>query len=68
MAVHTSSPFAGAPLSSSRDWPSDPRGASRKPEIVHETRMTDARLSACRHSCEDGDSDKDSPTHPERPW
>lgn len=67
MAVHTSSSFPGAPLSFSRDWPSDQRGASRKPEIVHEPRMTDARLSACRHSCEDDDSDKDS-THPLRPW
>ena len=68
MAVHTSSSFPGAPLSFSRDWPSDQHGASRKPEIVHEPRVTDARLSACRHSCEDDDSDKDSTTHPLRPW
>jgi hypothetical protein len=69
MAVHTQSPsFPGAPLSFSRDWPSDQRGASRKPEIVHEPRVTDARLSACRHSCEDDDSDDDSTSHPLRPW
>lgn len=67
MAAPGPSAFPSAPLSFSRDWPSDHRGGSRKSDITNEARLTDARLSACRHSCEE-DSDSDSTTHPVRPW
>jgi hypothetical protein len=66
--AQTSAFFSGAPLSFSRDWPTDHRGIIRKPENANEPRGTDARLSACRHSCEDDDSDNDSHRHPVRPW
>lgn len=66
--AQTSSSFPGAPLSFSRDWPTDYRGVSRRSENISEPRGMDARLSACRHSCEDDDSDSDSHRHPMRPW
>lgn len=55
-------------LSYSRDWTSDTRDADRKSDISNEARLTDARLSACRHSCGEDDSDNESTTHPVRPW
>lgn len=64
--------FPGAaPLSLGRDWSSDHRaGGIRKADAVGEAlpRSTDARLSACRHSCEEDESDDESSGHPLRPW
>lgn len=70
--IRSPTSFPGAaPLSLGRDWASDHRtGGIRKTETVNEAlpRSTDARLSACRHSVEEDESDDESTGHPLRPW
>ena len=72
-AGRSPSSFPGAaPLSLGRDWTSDHRtgGIRKGAETVNEAlpRSTDARLSACRHSCEGDGSDDEPGGHPLRPW